>query len=152
MVKRRSQPGTITNSRVRHDYKLSDELVVGIELTGREVKSLRQGQGHLRGAYVTIKDGELWLINATVTGAGGYKVPENEWTRPRKLLAKRREIDRLIKAKQQGLAILPVSVITGGRFIKLRISLGASKKRFDKRETIKARDVSRQISRVVKRG
>src|ERR1700716_1582165 len=97
--KKPSATKKIQNRRARHDYELGDSLVVGLELTGREVKSLRMGHGQLRGAYVTIKDAELWLINATITGSSGIPISESEQTRARKVLAKRREIDALVEAK-----------------------------------------------------
>lgn len=143
-------PKAITNRRARHDYELGDSFVVGIELTGAETKALRMGHGQLRGAYVTVKGGELFLINATVSGTSGIPIGESDQTRPRKLLAKRREISRMIEAKQQGRTIVPLELLTRGRYIKLRISLGKGKKRYDKRQTLKKRDETRQIHRTLK--
>src|SRR3954463_5825885 len=118
MAKKKSQPTKmITNRRVRHDYELGDSLVVGIELTGAETKSLRMGHGHLRGAYVTVKGDELFLINATVAGTAGIPIGESDQTRARRLLAKRREINALVTAKQQGQTVVPLEILTHGRFI-----------------------------------
>lgn len=153
MAKKKShQSKTIQNRRARFDYELGDSLVVGLQLTGGETKSLRMGHGHLRGAYVTIKDDELWLINATVAGTSGVVVPESDQTRTRKILAKKREIDALIEAKQQGRTIVPLEILTGGRFIKLRIAIGKGKKRYDKRQVLKARDEKRSIARAIRAG
>lgn len=135
----------ISNRRARYDYELGDELIVGIALTGAETKALRHSHGHIRGAYVTIKDGELWLLNATITGDNAAKITEEEQTRSRKLLAKRREIEALIAAKQQGQAIIPIEILTGSRYIKVRIAIGRGKKRYDKRQTLKRRDEERSI-------
>lgn len=140
----------ISNRRARHDYELGDSLVVGISLTGAETKSLRRGHGHIRGAYVTVKDDELWLLNATITGDNSAKIPEEGQTRSRKLLAKRREIDALIAAKQQGQTIVPLEILTNGRFIKVRISAGKGKKHYDKRHALKARDEARNVARTVR--
>ncbi|HSX44114.1 MAG TPA: SsrA-binding protein SmpB [Candidatus Saccharimonadales bacterium] len=140
----------ISNRRARFDYELGDSLVAGIELTGGETKALRMGHGHLRGSYVTIKDDELWLVNATIAGSSGIQISETDQTRSRKLLAKRREINKLIEAKQQGLTIVPLEFLTGGRFIKLRISAGKGKKRYDKRQTLKKREEQRTIAQAVK--
>lgn len=126
--KQRSQK-TISNRRAAYDYALGESLVVGIELTGAETKSLRLGHGQLRGAYVTIKDNELYLINATINGSDGIKIDEATQTRARKLLAKRREIDALIKAKQLGKTIVPLSILSGSRYIKLKIAIGTGKKK-----------------------
>jgi SsrA-binding protein len=146
-----SQPKTIHNRRARFDYELGDSLVVGLELTGAEVKSLRMGHGQLRGAYVTVKEGELYLLNGTINGVAGVSISEQDQTRTRKLLAKRKEIDALIEAKQQGRTIVPLEVLTQGRYIKLRIAIGKGKKRYDKRETIKRRDVERSNLAELKR-
>ena len=139
----------ITNRRAKHDYELGDSLVVGLELTGAEAKSLRMGHGHLRGAYVTVKQDELFLINATIAGTKGINIDENDQTRARRLLAKRSEIDNLIAAKQQGRTIVPLEILTNGRFIKLRIALGKGKKRYDKRQTLKARDDARRAAAAI---
>lgn len=144
------QPATISNRRARHDYAIEDTYVVGLVLSGAETKSLRRSHGQLRGAYVTVKDGELWLINATITGDSGIQISESDQTRARKLLAKRKEIDQLIAAKQQGRAIVPLEILTRGRFIKLRIAIGMGKKRYDKRETLKRRTQERETQRTLR--
>lgn len=140
----------ITNRRARHDYELGDSLVVGLQLTGAETKALRMGHGQLRGAYVTLKQDELFLINATISGTSGIPIGESDQTRARKLLAKRREIKALTEAKQQGKTIVPLEMLTGGRFIKLRISVGRGKKHYDKRQTLKKRDETRDINRALR--
>jgi SsrA-binding protein len=145
-----SQTKQITNRRARHDYELGDSLTVGLELTGRETKSLRMGHGQLRGSYVTVKDEQLWLLNAAINGSSGINIPEEEQTRTRRLLAKRREIDALIEAKQQGRTIVPLQILTQGRYIKLKIAVGKGKKLYDKRQTLKKREESRQINRALK--
>lgn len=147
--KKPNQPKTISNRRARHDYELGDSLVVGLELTGAETKSLRMGHGHLRGAYVTVKGDELFLINATIAGTAGIPISESDQTRARKVLAKRREIKALVDAKQQGKTIVPLEILTRGRFIKLRISVGRGKKRYDKRQTMKKRDQDREARRAM---
>jgi SsrA-binding protein len=143
-------PKKITNRRARHDYELGDSLVVGIELSGAETKSLRLGHGQLRGAYVTVKADEIFLINATIAGTSGIPIDESDQTRARKLLAKRREIQALIEAKKQGKTIVPLELLTGGRFIKLRLAVGRGKKRYDKRQTLKARDDQRRAQAALK--
>ena len=124
--------------------------MVGLQLTGAETKSLRMGHGQLRGAYVTVKGDELILINATVNGTNGIPIGESDQTRARKILAKRKEINALIAAKQQGLTIVPLEILTKGRYIKLRIAAGRGKKQYDKRQTLKARDEGRDIHRALK--
>lgn len=150
-MRQKSQPTKrIVNRRARYDYELGDSLVVGLQLSGAETKALRMGHGQLRGAYVTEKDGELWLINSQINSAKGILISETDQTRSRKLLAKRREIDSLIEARQAGRTIVPLELLTQGRYIKLRISVGRGKKRYDKRETIKRRQQEREAKRVVR--
>lgn len=141
--KKQPQVKAIRNKRARFDYELEDSLVAGIVLSGAETKALRLGHGHLRGAYVTALEGELWLINATITGFNGVKLEESEQTRSRKLLLKKREIDKLLESKKQGRTIVPLDLLTGGRYIKVRISAGVGKKNYDKRDVIKRRDQER---------
>jgi SsrA-binding protein len=148
--KKPTQKKVITNRRARADYELGDSLVVGLQLTGAETKNLRMGHGQLRGAYVTVKDNELWLLNATISGTNGIPMSESEQTRTRKLLAKKREVAALIEGKKQGKTIVPLDILTGGRFIKLRIAVGRGKRQYDKRQTLKARDEKRAIDQALK--
>lgn len=141
--KSKSKIKKISNKRARFDYDLGSEFVVGLSLTGAETKSLRMSHGHLKGSYVTVKDNEVWLLNATITGSNGIPVDESTQTRTRKILMKRRQIDELMVAKQQGLSIIPLELLTGGRYIKLRIGVGRGRKKYDKREVIKKRDQDR---------
>lgn len=146
MAKKAKDAGKIINRRARYDYELGDSLSVGISLTGAETKALRLHHGQLRGAYVTINNNELWLVNAQINSSVG--VPVADETRSRKLLAKRSEIEKLVAARQAGNTIIPLEVLTGGRYIKLRIAVGRGKKRYDKRETIKRREQEREAARI----
>ncbi len=148
--KKRQSSGTIQNKRARFDYELGDNFVVGVALNGRETKALRLGHGHLQGAYVTIKNGELWLINASIHGTNGIPIEDTEVTRTRKLLAKRKELDQLIAAKNQGKTLVPTDVLTKGRFIKVKIAIGKGKREYDKRQTLKKRDDTRNAQREIR--
>jgi SsrA-binding protein len=149
MAKKKAiSPKKIQNKRAKFDYDLGDSFVAGLSLTGAETKALRMGHGHLRGSYVTVKDGELYLLNATITGFNGVILDETQQTRTRKLLMKRREIDSLIVAKNQGKSIIPTELLTGGRYIKLRIGVGVGRKKYDKRQVLKQRDEIRDIQRI----
>ncbi len=145
MKKKSSHPPSIVNRRARFDYELSDDLVVGIVLTGAEVRAARDGHVQLRGSYVTIRDGELWLNNASFSlklnqKGGGTRTVD---TSVRKLLASRRQIDDLAARKKSGMSIIPTKLLTTGNYIKLVIALGRGKKLYDKREMIKRRDAER---------
>ena len=145
MAKKSANPKSITNRRARFDYELGDSLIVGLQLTGAETKALRLGHGQLHGAYAAVNNNELWLLNAQINSSTG--VPVADETRSRKLLAKRSEIDKLIAARQGGNTIVPLELLTHGRYIKLRIAIGRGRKRYDKREVLKARQQQREISR-----
>lgn len=152
MAKKKQQStGVIRNRRARFDYELGDGIVVGLVLNGRETKALRMGHGNLRGAYVVVKDDELWLLNATISGTPGAPLTDEEKVRSRKLLARKREIDALLAAKQQGQTIVPTEILTKGRYIKLRIAVGRGKKHQDKRQTIKQREADREARANIKR-
>lgn len=142
---------SVQNRRVRFDYALHDELSVGIVLTGPEVKAARNGHVSLKGSYVTVKDNELWLTNASfsVMQSSPGESSRTVDTSPRKLLASRREIEELKTAKDQGLTIVPLSMTTKTRFIKIKISTAKGKKQYDKRETIKRRDIDREHKRLI---
>jgi SsrA-binding protein len=141
----------IVNRRARFDYDVQDKITAGLALSGREVRAVRSGRVSLRGAYVTVKDGELWLTNASFTlqpsdGGGDTTVD----TSPRKLLVKKRELASLQAAKDRGHTIIPLSMTTRTRYIKLDIASAKGKKSYDKRETIKRRDVEREQNRAIK--
>ena len=143
----------ILNRRARFDYALDDEIIVGLSLTGQEVRAARDGHVQLRGSFVTIKNNELWLNNASFSlrlNERGNANARSIDTSPRKLLARRKQIDQLVAQKQKGQSIVPLRLLTNGRFIKLAIALGTGKKRYDKRETIKRRDHDRDTKRSLK--
>lgn len=144
---------SIVNRRATFDYVLGDELVAGIILNGPETRAARDGHVQLKGAYVTIKNDELWLNNASFSVKNNQKnLPTNRTidTSPRKLLASRKQIDSLSAQKQSGMTIVPIKFLTAGHYIKLVIALGKGKKRYDKRETMKRRDQERDIQRAIK--
>lgn len=147
----KSAPSAVINRRARFDYALGDELTVGVELTGPETKAARQGHVTLKGAYVSLQNGELWLTNASFSLAS-HERGENRTVdaRPKKLLAHRKEIDRLSASRQQGYSIIPTKLLTKGRYVKLTIALAKGKKLYDKRETIKKRDLDRETRRTAK--
>lgn len=147
------KPNAIVNRRARFDYELSDDLVVGMSLTGPEVRAARDGHVQLKGSYVTVRAEELWLNNASFSlkinekGKVGARTVDTE---PRKLLAHRKQIDTLIARKKEGLTIIPTKLITTGRYIKLVIALGKGKKTYDKRQVLKKRDQDRETRRALK--
>lgn len=150
-LRRKSSDHAIVNRRARFDYELGDDIIAGLVLTGPEVRAARDGHVHLKGAFVTVRNGELWLNNASFSvrlTARGQAEARAVDTSPRRLLASRKQIDELMAAqKQQGMTIVPTKLLTNGRHIKLVIALGKGKKLYDKRETIKRRDQDRETKR-----
>lgn len=153
MVKKpASQNNLILNRRARFDYDLREHLHAGIVLAGPEVRAVRDGRVNLRGAFATIRNDELWLTNAAFSlppQPGNIETVVD--TRPRKLLIKRRELAKLIEAKDQGLTIVPLSITTKTRYIKVEIATAKGKKQYDKRQTIKQRDTDRDTQRFLRR-
>ncbi|MDO5343903.1 MAG: SsrA-binding protein SmpB [Candidatus Saccharibacteria bacterium] len=149
-AKRPQQATSVVNRRARFDYELGEDIVAGLVLTGPEVRAARDGHVQLKGAFVSLKQGELWLNNASfslrlnVRGEANARTVD---TSARKLLASRKQIDQFAAARQQGMTIVPTKLLTSGRFIKLVIALGKGKKRYDKRQTIKRRDQDRETRR-----
>ena len=152
-MKKQTGQKAILNRRAKFDYELGDELVVGIELTGPEVRAARQGHVHLKGAFVTIIQNQLYLNNASFSLASQEKGGNNRTvdTRARRLLAHRKQIDELkVASGQSGMSILPLKFLNSGRYMKLVIAVGKGKKQYDKRETIKRRDSARDAARAMK--
>jgi len=149
--KKAAPPSAIVNRRARFDYELGDELVAGLVLTGPEVRAARTGAIGLKGAFVTLRNGALWLNNASFTlpSTTEGRVTAVD-TSPRKLLAHQKQIDALQESKQTGMTIVPVRLLTAGRYIKLVIALGKGKKNYDKRQTIKKRDQERDTRNIVR--
>lgn len=144
---------SIVNRRAHFDYELGDDLVVGLALTGKEVRAARDGHIQLKGSFVSIKNNELWLNNASFSlklNQKGDATARTIDTTPKKLLAKRKQIDTLASQKKQGMSIIPTKLLTQGQHIKLVIALGKGKKNYDKRETLKRRDQSREASSAMK--
>ncbi len=137
-MKKVKKPAAVVNRRAHYDYNLSDKLDVGMVLTGPQVRLIRDHHAQLKGTYVTIRNHELYLLNMTL----GSETAEDI-----KLLATKKQILSLERAKVDGSTIVPVELHPTKRHIKLTIAVGEGKKKYDKRQTIKARDLDRERSR-----
>lgn len=137
------------NRRAKFDYDLLEKYTAGVEFTGSEVKSVRNGKISLNGAYVSIRGGEAFLLNAEVAPYQPKNEPADlDIRRARKLLLSKKELMELNDAESsQGLTIVPLVVYSKGKFVKLDIAIARGKKKFDKREAIKKRDVERELKR-----
>jgi len=140
------------NRRATFDYELLKKYEAGLVLKGMEVKSIKSGQASLKGAFVTVHNGEIYLTNANIPPykfAGNSK--DYDPTRSRKLLLHKKEIDYLLgKSKTEGLTMIPLSLYNSGNKIKLEFALARGKKKYDKRETLKKRTAQREIDRKLK--
>ncbi|MBU6430778.1 MAG: SsrA-binding protein SmpB [Patescibacteria group bacterium] len=142
----------INNKKSYFNYEILEKYVAGIELFGFEVKSIKQGQGSLEGAYVTIRGGEAYLIGANIPAFQAKNAPESyDPIRNRRILLTKKEIGELalIEAKK-GQTIVALAMHNAGGKIKIEIGVARGKKQFDKRETIKKRDEEREIRREMK--
>ncbi|MFA6995552.1 MAG: SsrA-binding protein SmpB [Patescibacteria group bacterium] len=150
-------PQLTQNKKANFDYELLEKYEAGLVLYGHEVKAIRAGQISLKGSFISIRTKnnktELYLIGCQVSP---YKnagpLPEYNQTRERKLLLKREEIKRLLGKKQvEGLTLIPLKIYTNHSFLKLEFALARGKKQYDKRDTIKKREVERSLRSLTKR-
>lgn len=140
------------NRQARYLYEILETYEAGIQLTGTEVKSIREGKVNLQDGYALIRNGEAWLLNAHIspyTGSGQFF--NHDPRRTRKLLLHRQEIRKLIgKVEQQGLTLVPLKMYLKRGLVKVSIALGKGKKLHDKREDLKRRQDQRDIQRAMK--
>ncbi len=139
------------NRRARHDYELLDRLEAGVQLTGTEVKALREGRIQLGQSYADVRDGEMWLVGASISEYAQGNLANHRPDRDRKLLLHRGEIDSLYgKVREKGLTLIPTRVYFKDGKVKVEIAVGRGKDRGDKRRTIAERDAKRQMERALK--
>ena len=139
------------NRKAFHDYFVEDRYEAGIELAGTEVKSIRAGTLNLKDSYCTVKDGELWVHSMHISPYEKGNIFNKDPLRARRLLMHKREILRLFaKVKQDGYALVPLSVYFRGPRVKLEIGLAKGKKLYDKRETAARKDAKREMDRAMK--
>jgi len=139
----------IENPKVGFDYVILETIEAGLELLGLEVKSLRAGQGSLKGARVVARGGEAYLVGATIPAWQVANAPKSyDPVRTRKLLLSKSQISHILSAEgQDGLTVVPISVYNKSRHLKLSIAIARGKKKADKRQDIKKRDDERRMRR-----
>ena len=149
--KRKAAPGDVaTNRQASHRYNLLERFEAGIVLTGTEVKSLREGKAQLKDSYAAIRDGEVWLIGAYIPPYGPAARDNHDPERPRKLLLHRKEIERLVgRTAERGLTLVPTRMYFSGEGsrAKVEIALARGKDLYDKRESIRKREMARDVQR-----
>ena len=139
------------NRRSRHDYELLERVEAGIVLSGTEVKALRAGHAQLGQAFADVRNGEMWLIGASISEYAQGNISNHITDRDRKLLLKRSEIDSLYaKVREKGLTLVPTKLYFKDGKVKVEVALGRGKDKGDKRRTIADRDAKRQMERALK--
>jgi SsrA-binding protein len=140
-----------SNKKAYHDYFVLQKLESGIELTGTEVKSLRDGKANLKDSYVTVEYGQAFLQGAHISPYSHGNLQNHDPERRRKLLLHRREIDKLhSQLVEKGLTIVPLRLYFKGRRVKVEIAVVRGKKQYDKRETEKRREAEREAAAAMK--
>ena len=140
-----------SNKKAYHDYFVLQKLEAGIELTGTEVKSLRDGKANIKDSYVIFKGGEAFLFNAHISPYSHGNLQNHEPERPRKLLLHKREIEKLhVQIVEKGLTIVPLRLYFKRSRVKVEIAVVRGKKQYDKRETEKRREADREAAAAMK--
>ena len=140
-----------TNRKARHDYHILNRYEAGIALLGSEVKSIRNGNINLKDSYATYKDGEIFLTGVHISHYKQAGINNHDPERTRKLLLKRREINRLIGTlKEKGVSLVPLLVYFKNNKVKVEIGVVRGKRKYDKREAIRKRDLDREAKREMK--
>ena len=150
MAKKKKTPDTsiAVNRKAQHDYVVTDSLECGIMLVGSEVKSIRGHKVSLSESYAKIKGGEVWLINCDIAEYKEARI-NHAPKRPRKLLLHRREIEKFAaKATEKGFTLIPLKMYFEKGKVKVLLGVCKGKREYDKRETLKKRDVSREVRNV----
>ena len=155
MAKKRKPDGTdtiVVNRRARFDYEIHDTFEAGLVLTGTEVKSLRAGKASLQEAFATVRNGEVWLVQAHIPEYKHGNRMNHDPTRRRKLLLHRSEIDEMERfTAEQGRTLVPMRLYWKDGRAKLLLGLGTGKARHDKRASMAKRDAEREINRALAR-
>jgi SsrA-binding protein len=149
--KRKTSAGDVaTNRQASYRYNLLERFECGIVLTGTEVKSLREGKAQLKDSYAQVRDGEIWLMGVYIPPYGPAAGDNHDPERPRKLLLHREQIDRLIaRTQERGLTLVPTRMYFAGprSRAKVEIALAKGKDLYDKRQTIRTREMARDVQR-----
>ncbi len=137
-----------TNKKAYHEYEIISEMEAGIELAGTEVKSVKAGRVNMKDSYVKIINGEMYLINCHISPYEQGNIFNRDPLRQRKLLMHRREIDQLLgKVQEKGLALTATKIYIKARRVKVQVALARGKKLYDKRRTMKEKDLKRELER-----
>ena len=141
---------TIENRRARHDYFIGEEIECGVQLVGTEVKAVRDGNVSLKEGYVSVENGQLVMHNVNIGEYPPAGQVQHAMTRRRRLLAHKREIKRLARqVEQKGVTLIPLKLYFKDGWAKILVGLGTGKAQHDKRQSIKERDMDRELRRAM---
>lgn len=144
-------PVLARNKKAFHDYFIEEKYEAGIELIGTEVKSIKAGKVSIKESFVRIIKNEIFIMNMHVTPYEFGNIHNQPETRVRKLLLNKKEIEKIgSKIKEQGYTIVPLSIYTKQRLVKIEIGLAKGKKLYDKRESLKKKDQERDMKKAQK--
>ena len=139
------------NPMAYHNFNIEDKLEAGIVLTGTEIKSIRAGKVNLKDSYAGFKDGECYIYSMHISPYEHGNIFNKDPLRDRKLLLNKREINKLFgKVKQDGYALVPISLYFKGSFVKLELGIGKGKKLYDKRQDIAKRDAEIRMRKAIR--
>lgn len=142
----------IKNKKALYDYTIEDTYEAGIVLTGTEIKAIRQAKANLKDSYATIKNNEVYLINMHISHYDKGNIFNHDETRTRKLLLHKKEILKIKdKIEIKGYTLIPIKLYFSKNKAKILLGIGKGKKVYDKRETIKMRDINREINKTLKK-
>ncbi len=140
------------NKKAYFDYEILQKFTAGLALSGAEVKAVREGKVNLKGAYVTIRKGEAFLKNMHIAKYSHASDPDYDPFRERKLLLNKKEIEKIAgQFNTQGISVIPLDIFIEKRYVKCLIALGRGRKKADKRQVIKEREVKRQLDRAIRK-
>jgi SsrA-binding protein len=139
------------NKKARHDYFIEETYEAGIVLSGTEIKSIRAGRANLKDSFARVKDGEVWLMNMHISPYEQGNRYNHDPTRTRKLLLHKREIGKLVGLTQEkGFSLIPLKIYLKNGFAKIDLAVAKGKKKYDKRQTLKKREETRNIQAALK--
>ena len=143
----------IINRKARHDYFIEEEYEAGLVLTGTEIKSIRNGKANIKDSYAIIKNGEAYILNMHISKYDEGNIFNHDETRTRKLLLNKKEIYKMRDAiEQDGYTLIPLKVYFKGNYAKVALGIAKGKHNYDKRESLKEKDMKREIEKNLKRG
>ncbi len=141
----------ILNRKARYDYEILDKYEAGIVLTGTEIKSIRKGNANLKDSYAIVKNGEVYLLNMYISEYKEGNIFNHDETRTRKLLLHKNEINKInAKISIKGLTLVPVKLYFIRGKAKIQLAVAKGKHTYDKKETIKQRDIKRETDKMLK--